>query len=98
MSRDRKQSTTSVPADIAPLPTNAGPPNTSVVLLKPPTPVRVRLRRVSAGRAVAYPPDGAEPGVVAEMERRLWYRVERLRRCFTAAANGSRSASAQWNF
>jgi hypothetical protein len=61
MSRNPKQPTTSVVSDkVAALPMSRNPrqPNLPVIPSKGPTPVRVRLRRVTASRAIAYPPDG----------------------------------------
>jgi hypothetical protein len=85
MSRNPKQAATSVASsEVAALPTipNPRPPNTSVMPNKRHTPVRVRLRRVTAGRAVAYPPDG---------QSREWW--QKLKDAFGTASSAFVDAS-----
>ena len=59
-------------------------------------PVRLKLRRVNANFAKAYPPDG---------ESKVWWKrlkpghhVERLRQCLTVAVAGCRSVALRRDF
>jgi hypothetical protein len=57
-------------------------------------PVRVKLRRVNANLATAYPPDG---------ESKVWWRrlkkaIERLRQCLTVAVAGCCSVALRRDF
>lgn len=85
MSSDHKQATTSLLlGEVTAPPTNRNsrPPNTSVIPSKGPPPVRVKLRRVTAARAVAYPPDG---------QSREWW--QRLKDAFGTASSAFVDAS-----
>jgi hypothetical protein len=86
MSSDRKQPTTSLVPGKAPAPPTGRaprpPPNTSVIPSEGRPPVRVRLRRITASRAVAYPPDG---------QSREWW--QRLKNAFGTASSAFVDAS-----
>jgi hypothetical protein len=79
MSSDRKQPTTSLA-----LGEKGTAAHTSVIPKKVPPPVRVRLRRITATREVAYPPDG---------QSREWW--QRLKDAFGTASSAFVDASLQ---